>query len=482
MAAPEAVVARLEAVAARLERVAAKMGGGAVAEDEDATPQYVMDWDSLMNNELKAVKDAFTAMEYAAPNEMLDLAFGNVRDYMALTPKCSKPTPEELQQFLAPCIAQMGAADDLVRTRDRKLFKNYDNHHKALLEVINSLVWVSQTPPNGLPMATTKGAIDSAQFHLTRILMKQKTDQNKAWVTAVKALLEKQAEIVKEWFKTGLEWKAGGTSVLETEASAPAAAPAEETPATETGSPATEEAAPCTEETPAKKPVAKKKAAAGPAGASLIAQLQTGGAITSGLKKVKKSQKTKYRKNRAGKVTIAAKKAKAKKKLPDPSKQKRGFTWMIQYYQEGLVQFEEDEFTIKEGLFFTQCLNTQFMVKGKVKSIVLDSLQRCQIQVHDVVSTIEMVNCKNVTIYCAGQTPSVALDKSESPRVVCLPGCWHHENGRPAITYSNVTAANLSIPGETEEDDFIELPLYEQFVAEVDENNRLVCKPMKHEG
>merc|ERR1712083_1001140 len=98
-------------------------------------------------------------------------------------------------------------------------------------------------------MATTKDAIDSAGFHLQRILMKQKTDLNKAWVTAVKALLARQAEIVKEWFKTGLEWKAGGTSVLETEASAPAAAPVEETPA-----PATEEAAPCTEETPAKKP------------------------------------------------------------------------------------------------------------------------------------------------------------------------------------------------------------------------------------
>jgi hypothetical protein len=155
---------------------------------------------------------------------------------------------------------------------------------------------------------------------------------------------------------------------------------------------------------------------------------------------------------------------------------------MIQYYQEGLVEFEEDEFTIKEGLFITQCLNTQFMVKGKVKSVVLDSLQRCQIQCSDIVSTIEMVNCKNVTIYCGGSTPSIALDKSESPRVVCLPGCWNHENGRPAITYSNVTAANLSIPGPTEEDDFLELPLYEQFVVEIDENNQLQTRPMKHEG
>jgi hypothetical protein len=204
MAAPEAVVARLEAVAARLERVAAKMGGGSTGDDEDATPQYVMDWDSLINNELKAVKDAFVAMDYAAPNEMLDLAFNNIRDYIALTPKCQKPTPEELQQFLGPCIAQIGASDDLVRTRNRKLFKLYDNHHKALHEVIQSLIWVSQTPPNGLPMSTTKGAIDSAQFHFTRILMKQKTDLNKAWVDAVKALLEKQAEVVKEWFKTGM--------------------------------------------------------------------------------------------------------------------------------------------------------------------------------------------------------------------------------------------------------------------------------------
>merc|ERR1719361_958931 len=92
---------------------------------------------------------------------------------------------------------------------------------------------------------------------------------------------------------------------------------------------------------PTKAPDKKKK---GDDGKALFADLNKGLSATSGLKKVKKSQKNKYnRANIKGTVSGGPKKAKAKKKLPDPKKYKQGpFTWFYQYYQEGLTDIADD--------------------------------------------------------------------------------------------------------------------------------------------
>merc|ERR1712217_970863 len=94
--------------------------------------------------------------------------------------------------------------------------------------------------PPALPTAKAKESVESTQFHLNRVLTKSpqgKSDANKAFVKTCKAMLEKQAELVKEFFKMGLEWTGKG-DVLGTEA--PVAASTDAAPEPEVSKPVPE--------------------------------------------------------------------------------------------------------------------------------------------------------------------------------------------------------------------------------------------------
>merc|ERR1739838_1218999 len=94
-----------------------------------------------------------------------------------------------------------------------------------------------------------------------------------------------------------------------------------------------------------------------------------------------------------GTVSVGVKKAKAKKKMPDAKKYKQGpFTWVYQYYKEGLVDITEaDNLTIKNGLYICNSLNCNFLVGPKIKSVIIDNCQRVQIEVNEIVTSIEVV-------------------------------------------------------------------------------------------
>merc|ERR1712113_1379634 len=98
-----------------------------------------------------------------------------------------------------------------------------------------------------------------------------------------------------------------------------------------------------------------------------------------------------------------------------------------------------------------------------------------QVQVSDIVSLIEVTNCKKVTIFVAGNVPSIQIDKSESPRVTVL-----HKNKCPEMIISQVTAGNVEM-WTNEDNDTKEFPMPEQFKLMVsDDKESLSCKPTSH--
>jgi len=360
-------------------------------------------------------------------------------------------------------------SEKLANSRKRAL-DDFVNHHNVMKEVCQSITWVSFYPPT-LPAVQAQGGLESADFHLNRILLKQKSDENKKWVNTCKAMLTKQVELIKSHFKTGLEWR-GQKSVTDA-SGAPAPAP-------------TEEAAPAPEPEPVVK-AAPKKEAAKPAG-DLFGELNKGGAITGHLKKVKKSQKNKYKKEKVkGTVSGGPKKAKSKKKLPDPKKTRRGQTWFLEYFQEGLIEINGDllkGLNIGHGIFVSQCFNCNFMVPQgvKLKSICLDGCQRVQFQTADIVSTVEMVNCKNTTLWCNGVVPSVTVDKCDSPKVILMEPCWNQEKMVDILT-SNVTAGNIEVPGEGDDADNVVIPIPEQYFVRINKETRgATTEVMEHAG
>jgi len=469
-------IARLEAVATRLEKVA--LGGKKkAAADEVELSEGAEEFVEFRKNEVEAALKAIDAIpNYVDGVEGLGVkiraAYDNVTDYVCKSDSCKEPTGEELQQALAATIAAIGHYDGLIYSRKKGMMA-WQFHHKALHAAMDALTWVSMKPPHQMPKTQASSGMESTDFNLNKIIMKKPcSDENKAFVVAMKALGKRMTEIVKAHYKTGLPWS-GTKNVLEASAANTTAAPA-----------ATEEKAPEPEKVAAKK-VAPKKAAE-PKG-DIADELSKGLAITGSLKKVKKSQRNKYKKEKiSGKVTGGPKKAKAKKKLPDPKKTKRGKTWFLEYFQEGLTTIDADflpNLDASVGLFIASSLNCQFLIAEgvKVKSIVIDSCKRVQVQSGDIVSTIEMVNSQNCTLWLNGVTPALTVDKCDSPKIVLMQPCYDQEKQCEILT-SNVTAGNVELPPVGDADGVV-LPIPEQFFFKVDKETQTAkCEVMEHAG
>jgi len=342
-------------------------------------------------------------------------------------------------EFLKPGVEAINRADHLkIKGAD---FKKWGNHYKAFYELIMGISWVTMTPPNGLPFQHVESQVGATDFNLLRIQRENKDDKNKAFVTTMKAVNKREMEIVKEYFKRdGLTWNEKGGDFKGFKGGA---APAEES----------KEA-----------PKEAKAAASEPAKGmdSVFGELNKGLKVTSGLKKVTPDMKAKNRADRSGKVEMKEKKGEKKQKPPKGSSLKGG-RWVVENYDEEMVVV--DKATVKNNVYISNCDETTIEMKEKVKAISVDSCRKCRIFINEVVSTVEMVNCHSVTLVVQQVAPSISIEKSTSPRIVLMKPAFL---ANPQIYTSNISAMNVEVPGETEKDDMIEIPIPEQYLTRID--------------
>jgi len=462
----DAVLTRLEAVTARLERLARRQGGGGGDDDEEMEPQYVIDFQSLCDNEVKAMGEL--AAKCGAPKiiDPLTKGFLNINAVMKALPKCKKPSQSEMMAFLGDAVNAIATGEKLKFKRGKS-----ENHMAAFYETVVALSFIQMAPPYGLPLEHVKAQADSADFHLNRVLKKFKessdAETHKAFVKATKAVHKKLVAIVKENFKTGLTWNPKGgdlASFVPGQAAHAAAAPAKK-----------EEA----KEEPKAKAAPKKKGGIANVFGELKKKAAGGDSAAVGMKKVTKDMKTKYRKKEEGrgKVVMKKKAAPAKKPKKPPAMTNQGGRWLIENYFEGVL--EVDKVSLKQNAFICNCTTSAVIVKGKVKSVTIDSCSKLQVQVDSVISTVEIINCKSVTLFVKGSVPSITIDKSASPKVVLLREAV--QSGVPKLITSMISGGNVEIPGKTEDADSIEIPLPEQYENVIDlEKATIDSHPTEH--
>jgi len=450
----EDVVARLERVAARLEAVA----GGNVEVDEEVPPEGYLAMKEVFDGTFKAFCDSWAkcgdgsydvANAELAPNQMKK-AFECILNYLSYQNKAKKPTPDEQRETLAPLFEAQQAMEKLTRTRDKQLRK-FDDHHVIALRIVEGFTFVLHYPPS-LPKAHFASCAESAETKMLKF-WKKGTDGDKEMRKAGLAFLKPIPELIAQHYKVGVEFR-GKDSILSAEApptEAPAKAPKKADPAKE------EEVAPAKEKK-------KEKTVDGDA---LLGQLTQGGAITAGLKKVKKSQKNKYNKEKIkGTVSAGPSKAKIKKKKEAKIKKAGPFTWQFFDFQnKELEEVQDEKYTLKTQLYFADCVNSNFRINSKVKSITLDSCRRVQIEIkEDLISSLELVNCKNVTVWCLAKCPTISIEKCDSPKLFLGDAAWSslEEKDRPTIMYSMCSAGNVVFANGEEQK---EVPLPEQFIV-----------------
>jgi len=214
------------------------------------------------------------------------------------------------------------------------------------------------------------------------------------------------------------------------------------------------------------------------------------GAVTSGLKKVDKSQMThKNPELRAQPglepqkpvaAAVAAKPAKAagaKAKGEARVHEARG-TWFVENFDDK-HDIELPDVEVKQSVYIVRCDNTTISIPKKAKSIQVDSCKKTRIVFHSVVSVFECFNSQRVDIECTTAAPSIALDKSSGVVVQMLA-----DEGKfnpPQIVSSNISECNFTVTGKQPEDDPIEIPLPEQYISIYNPaTGKIVTNPTNH--
>ena len=497
----DAVLARLEKAVIQIESYATRVGSTAAHAAHNATHDSaeksaaLMDWQALTAEHLSAFTVAASRFpETQQYGQWAQNCFDHIGKLIGASAVSKKPSDAELLSFLQPIVEAVTASQN-VKLPSASPFQN---HLKAFQEGIASVNWVMIEPPNGLPKDVAQSGFEAADFYLIKILTDGKKKGGKegedyaAFATTWKTLLIKQYEYVRDHFKTGLDWNPRGqplsqykASASSNSAAAPAAPGAPDAPPAPPGAPA----APTFTEKASAAASSAAGAVAGGMGAVFGQLSSLGDGVTGGLKKVTSDMKTKNLKDKpalepkaapsASKPAVTATAAStsstaaAKPKREARTYESKG-TWFVEYYENGNITMDKVE--LKESVYILGCTNTSVSIPVKCKSIQVDGCKRLTVEFKQVVSIFEIVNSDRVTAYVTDNCPSVSIDKTDGASVhlsrtaVAKP---------PQIVTSKVSELNLVVPGKTDDDDPVEIPLPEQYIT-VYENGRIKTESVAH--
>jgi len=462
----------LQQISARLARVESRVGGGGGGGDDDddssgPKPQTVA-CDAFLSGEVAAFAAACDKIDASDMGANATAAYAAMRTFVDMASVCYKPTDmAELQGFAKGMIDQIRAAGD---NKNKARRTPTEFHNNAFAEALTgSINWTLTSGMPGMPppaKAIKESAIDGAMFYLNKVRKEYKGQaDHDAWVKALLKMLNALMAYAKEWHKAGLTWSFKAQGAKPCSEYAGSAAP-------------TAPAAKKTEAAPA--PVAETKTDAKPkvnamARGNLFAQIgkidQSSGR-TAGLKQVKKDangkkfvaddQSTKM--NAAKKARLAKMRGgggAAKKKVAAvkaPICELRGKKWAIEN-QVGMVSVDADKCSIKHNVYIYNCKGATIQILGKVNGITVDKCTKTNVVFTDVMGGCELVNCKQTKVQANGQCATVAIDKTDGCVVYAGRKCFE----TLTVVASKSSEMNISWPGATAEDAWLEAPIPEQY-------------------
>jgi len=329
--------------------------------------------------------------------------------------------------------------------------------------------------------------LEQADFYLIKILTAAKNKSGdeqanlRAFATGWKDTLSKLAEFAHEYCKLGLDFNPKGGDLSSFSGGGGDAAPADDgggfAPPPPGPPPSVEDltggSAPA--------PTEAKKGMT-----DVFAALQRGSDVTSGLKKVDRSQMTHKNpdlrnapglapKEKTGKTDTKKAAAPAVKKPPSLELTKG--TWFCENYEDQSSPIEIKDVEQKQSVYVAKCRNVTIIIHDKVKSISIDNCFRVSVSFKSVVSGVELFNSQRCTVEVSEYAPSIAIDKSDGSAVVLLKNAFANP---PMLVTSKISETNLVVPGATDEADPIEIPIPEQFVTKVSKDKKLSTNPMAH--
>ncbi|KAK9365882.1 adenylate cyclase associated N terminal-domain-containing protein [Lipomyces kononenkoae] len=406
-------------------------------------------------------------------------AFDAEREFLRIVSKSKKPAPSSpvLMELFKPITAQLESVQNL---REKNRPSKFFNHLSTVSEGAPALGWVGAEPT---PVPFVGEMKDSAQFYSNRVLKEYKDSDRKhvEWAQSFLKILTALQAYVKKNHLTGPSWNAKGEDaqkvVTESAATAPVA-PVHAPSGTSLPPPPPPPPPPAS----VFQVSSEQPAPSGGLGA-VFAEINKGEAITSGLKKVDKSQMT--HKNPALRAqatvpsgttktsTLASKSQSVAQKKP-PRIELEGTKWIVENFENDSEIVVEAE--ISHGVSIYRCKNSTVNITGKFNTVTMIDCTSTSLLVDTLVSGVDVIKSSNFALQVTGKLPTISVDQCDNGQIYLSKESMDIE-----IYSSKSSGLNVNIPDEAQDGDFKEQPVPEQLLHKIS-NGKLVSTIVAHMG
>lgn len=467
-------------------------------------PAPISDMDAIIGSEVTAFLQAAKGLDPLVEEQAAAVAkgFADQRKFLLVTTKAKRPDPQSqtFMELLKDLQQDLGTAGDI---KDSNRGSPVKEHLAMIAEGISTLQWLVM---DGKPADVVGEMIGGAQMYGNRILKTHK-EGDQAHVTFVRSyytLLTALKEYIKKHYPTGVTWNSTGIDPAQAMREADEVPTTNGTapPAPSAGGPAPPPPPPLPkfDNVPPPPPPpggAPVPAKSGSDMGAVFDQLNRGESVTSGLKKVDKSQMT--HKNPTLRASSAVPGDISRSKSPGPSikpkpgslrqnstssskpapkqgkKELDGNKWLIENFDSPPAPIEV-EVSMTQSILITKCKNTTIILKGKANAVSIDNCPRLQILADTLVSSVDVIKSPNFAIQITNTVPTIQLDQVDGASIYL-----GAESLATEVYTSKCSSINVILPPTADEDDSKEAPLPEQMRSFV-RNGKLVSEIVEHAG
>ncbi|KAI7159023.1 adenylate cyclase-associated protein [Hortaea werneckii] len=470
-----------------------------------STPPTVAAYDESIEPEVEKFLEASKGIDNLVEEQASAVAkaFADQRRFLLTTTRAKKPdlqSPATFNDLLKDLQQDMGAVGDI---RDSNRASPLKDHLAMAGEGIGALQWLLM---EGKPGDFVGEIIGGAQMYGNRVLSayKEKDQKHVKFVQAYYGLLKALLAYIKKHYPSGVTWNNSGIDAAQAyrevsgqQDSGPPAAPPP--PPSGAGAPPPPPPLPNFDNgapPPPPPPGGAPQGSAGPGDmGAVFEQLNRGEAVTSGLKKVDKSQMT--HKNPALRAQDSGEAGRSKSPGPgikpkpasmrqnsspatpkkaEGKKELDGNKWLIENW-DAPAQPIEIEVSLQQSVLITKCNKTTIILKGKANAVSIDNSPRTQILVETLVSSIDIIKSPNFAAQVTGTLPTIMLDQVDGASVFLSKETVE----RTEVFTSKCSSINVVLPPEKDEDDSSEVPVPEQIKTYV-KGGKLVSEIVEHAG
>ncbi|KAI9824406.1 MAG: hypothetical protein M1832_001941 [Thelocarpon impressellum] len=428
-------------------------------------------------------------------------AFGAERKILIVATRARKPDVQSplYMEILTDLQRQISIVCDI---REVNRASPFFNHLSAVSDGINALGWITESKP----VEQLADALSSAQFYGNRVLQeyKEKDRLHVEWVQAFYQIFKALSAYVKQHHTMGLVWNnKDGIDAKEALQQLPSSPSNAKSQARSSGG----GPAPPPPPPPLPKfdnpPPPPPKGAAPPKGGDMgavFSELNKGEAVTSGLRKVDKSEMTHKNPSLRSGATVPVRSGSqsslnsakgappGKKPKPEgmrtkkpPRKELDGSKWIVENLdnESNLTTIEA---SISQSILISRCRSSTIRVVGKANAISIDNSPRLELILDSLVSAVDVIRSPNVAIQVLGSLPTILLDQVDGATIYLGRASLGTELFTSKCTSVNVNIPDEEVEGEEDsEGEFVEWAVPEQIKSSI-RGGRVVSEIVEHAG